>query len=1028
MKRIATLLFSLIALSPTLFAQSYFSDNFESYNVNDFLGVASPIWTTWSNAPGGSEDVKIANNDAFSGTKSIYFNSPGGNGPNDVVLPFGGVRSTGRFKFTSMFKVPTGKAAYFNFQGGTFVSQIWTIDFYMRSGGTFDVTNSGGLRGNYPQGVWFELAIDVDLDSDTWEVFINNVSQGKFTNSNSISYLDIYPVDPNTEFWMDDISYCVNNACNAEIAVNSVTINPNPVCTHHPADVTVALKNNSSFPAPGMDLSIEVGPDRLLQKIKLNNLAGGKDTVITIPGLFKSSLAGNNLKVNAINASGDLNPANDTAKTTVNVNASPSETTITKGTPFTTPRPLTNGTKLDPDIVAAKDMLSYDITAPKGYLNTGYGFTWNIPSFTVKTKNGTVVPSALYSFTPPVGATNGKITFSPDSTFTDSSIVVTFSVVDKTTLCDSILSRYIYVAPKPKVGYTAVNVCDKEDVIFSNGSSISSGILNHQWSFGDLTTSNLTEPVKRYATAGSYTVKLVVTSDYGYKDSATTIVNVYQIPIADFDFINACEGTAIQLNDNSSVPSGTPVYEWDFGTSPKTTATGTSVSKLYSVPNTYLVTMKVTVNGCASTTSRYVTQEPRTTPKFSYTPTQCDNSDVEFTNLTNQPSFGSASYFWKYGDGVQTTEVSPKHTYNTFTSYTVTLISTTNFGCIDSTQQTVVLSQSPTASFTNTAVDCNRSPIIFTNTSVIPSGSVNNYEWDFGDGDKDFVENPTHQYANPGTYEVTMKAKSNNGCSSETRTSFTVLLKPIAAFAAGNVCQGEALQLGNISVSPDNSPLTYKWSFGNGDSSALISPEITYTAAGPYSITLKAENGNGCIDEETISINVFETPVVTILASSANTGNGGFKFATNTTGTGYTYFWLFGDGASSTQQNPDYRYYDDGLKFVKLRVTTPNGCSSTATDTVAINMLGIDNINSAAINVYPNPSAGRFIVDLNAVNNSDIKLINVTDMLGRVVASNIALATNGTAEVDLTAQAAGIYYLNVSTSNGLQTVKLNVAK
>ena len=58
MKKIATLLFSLVVFTPSLFSQ-YFSDDFESYTVNDFLAVASPVWTTWSNAPGGSEDVKL---------------------------------------------------------------------------------------------------------------------------------------------------------------------------------------------------------------------------------------------------------------------------------------------------------------------------------------------------------------------------------------------------------------------------------------------------------------------------------------------------------------------------------------------------------------------------------------------------------------------------------------------------------------------------------------------------------------------------------------------------------------------------------------------------------------------------------------------------------------------------------------------------------------------------------------------------------------------------------------------------------
>ena len=91
-------------------------------------------------------------------------------------------------------------------------------------------------------------------------------------------------------------------------------------------------------------------------------------------------------------------------------------------------------------------------------------------------------------------------------------------------------------------------------------------------------------------------------------------------------------------------------------------------------------------------------------------------------------------------------------------------------------------------------------------------------------------------------------------------------------------------------------------------------------------------------------------------------------------------------------------------------------------------MLGVNNVNDVSVNVYPNPSAGKFIVDLSAVNSNDIKAINVTDMLGRIVVNNIITTTNGTAEIDLATQAAGIYYLNIYTNNGLQTVKLTVTQ
>lgn len=1025
MKKIVTLLFVFTAFLPSAFGQQYFSDDFESYLVNDFLGVASPTWTTWSNSPGSSEDVKIVDTDAFSGTKSIYINSPFGGGPNDVVLPFGGVHNTGRFKFSSKFKIPTGKAAYFNFQGGASTGTLWTIEFSFRTGGTFDIASSGGLTGTYPQGSWFDLTIDIDYTTGTWEVFIDNVSKGKFTNTNPVSYLDIFPADANSEFWVDDVSFCRNNACNAEIQVNSVSVNPNPVCTHHPADVTVNLKNNSTFQCPGLELEIEVGGSKNKQYVPLK-LDGGKDTTVTITGLFNSKVAGSNLPVSAVNASGDLVPSNDTAKTTMNVNASPSGSFIGKSIPFTTPRPLTQGTDVDPDIVAAKDALTYEIGTPVGYTSGGFGTTWDIVSLTVKTKNGTTVSPTLYTYTQPSSGGNGKISFNPDSTLTDSAIVVSFVVINKSTLCDSALTRHIFVAPRPKVDFSAVNVCDKEDVVFTNNTTISSGLLSYEWKFGDGSSANLTQPIKLYDMAGSYNVKLIVTSDYGYKDSITKVVDVYQIPTANFEFVNACEGTALTFSDKSALPSGTPTFDWDFGTSPVSTGTGATTSKLYNVPNTYNVTLRVTVNGCSSSISKLVTQAPRTTPDFSFTATQCDNKDVDFTNNTAQPSFGSASFFWRLGDGGLSTQVSPKHTYNTFNSFDVTLISTTNFGCADSVVKTVALRQSPTASFTNTTVDCSRSPIAFTNTSVVPAGSTNNYEWDFGDGSADNTANPTYQYANPGVYNITMKAKSSNGCSSETQSTLVIKLKPKADFAAINVCAGTPLNITNTSVSPDNSPLTYKWYFGNGDSSTVLSPTVNYATNGVYNVTLYTENPTGCVDTKTQAVTVYETPVVSILSSSASTGNGGFKFTTNTTGTGYTYFWLFGDGGSSTQQSPEYVYNDDGLKFVHLVVTTPDGCKGQMADTVSVFRLGVNGASQATVSVYPNPSAGKFMVNFSDVNMNDVTDMYVTDLLGRTVINNIAIPVSGVAEFDLAGQAAGIYYLNINTVNGLQTVKLSL--
>jgi hypothetical protein len=77
--------------------------------------------------------------------------------------------------------------------------------------------------------------------------------------------------------------------------------------------------------------------------------------------------------------------------------------------------------------------------------------------------------------------------------------------------------------------------------------------------------------------------------------------------------------------------------------------------------------------------------------------------------------------------------------------------------------------------------------------------------------------------------------------------------------------------------------------------------------------------------------------------------------------------------------------------------------------------------------VYPNPSSGKFMVDLSGVEAGTITGMNVTDMLGRRV-QDINTQVQGTAAIDISSHAAGVYYLNISTINGLQTIKLVVSK
>ena len=118
MKKLYTLSLMLFISVAFINAQSSFSDDFESYSVGDKVGTVSSEWTTWSGATGGNEDATVTDNQASSGSNSIYFGSTSANGgPQDVVLPFGGKLESGLFTFSIKVYVDNGGGAYYNFQG-----------------------------------------------------------------------------------------------------------------------------------------------------------------------------------------------------------------------------------------------------------------------------------------------------------------------------------------------------------------------------------------------------------------------------------------------------------------------------------------------------------------------------------------------------------------------------------------------------------------------------------------------------------------------------------------------------------------------------------------------------------------------------------------------------------------------------------------------------------------------------------------------------------------------------------------------
>lgn len=208
MKKI--LLASFIIAASLISRSQSFSDDFESYNVGDALAATSDVWETWSSADGGADDTDVSATLAHSGNQSLYFASTSATGgPQDCVLPFPGELAVGQFNLEMWMYVNEGTGAYFNLQADENIGTTWAADVYFNSDGSCVFTSGGALNLDafYPQGAWFKLRMENNLSTNTWEIFIDDVSQGSYANAQTqIASMDIYPVQGN-QFYIDDVAY-----------------------------------------------------------------------------------------------------------------------------------------------------------------------------------------------------------------------------------------------------------------------------------------------------------------------------------------------------------------------------------------------------------------------------------------------------------------------------------------------------------------------------------------------------------------------------------------------------------------------------------------------------------------------------------------------------------------------------------------------------------------------------------------------------------------------------------------------------
>jgi gliding motility-associated-like protein len=488
---------------------------------------------------------------------------------------------------------------------------------------------------------------------------------------------------------------------------------------------------------------------------------------------------------------------------------------------------------------------------------------------------------------------------------------------------------------EPQVAYTATNVCFGNNVDFKNNSKITVGSMTYNWTLGDGNTSGNPSPSYAYATTGTYNVKLVATSNNGCKDSASSQVTVYTQPVVNFATADVCQADAIVTTNNST---GGGSYTWTFGDGSGSSASAPTHN--YSAPGKYWVKLEaLTSNGCYDADSTEVNAFAE--PQVAYTAANvCDGNDVVFNN-NSKIAAGTMTYVWDLGNGASTGNPAPSYQYASNGTYAVKLVATSNNGCKDSVTRNVTVYTMPVVDFAAPNV-CFGETLTTTNNTT----GAASYAWNFGDGATSTLTSPTNFYAKSGNYNVRLIATTSNNCVDSLSKMVSIYAKPIARFDAKDVCDETAVSFANNSY---NANITaHNWSFGDGNTSAVINPSYTYASNGSYDVTLITISDNNCSDTLTKTIVVHPNPVVAF-ANTTECDYDSTEFTNNTTiasGT-ISYEWNFGTGDVSTAEHPSYMFPQAGVYVVGLVATSDMGCVRSTSATVVVNPSPVAGISLA---------------------------------------------------------------------------------
>ena len=506
----------------------------------------------------------------------------------------------------------------------------------------------------------------------------------------------------------------------------------------------------------------------------------------------------------------------------------------------------------------------------------------------------------------------------------------------------------------------------KDSATFIDKSTIADNTMStftYAWSFGEPAsgkndTSFFKDPKHNYSSIGPFNVNLKTTSAAGcFHDTTLILKKIYPQALANFSVNpeNCLNDTTFFTSKSNGSGSTITNWFWDFGDGSPINVDQNPSHLFTSFGAKAVKHWASTDKGCVSDTMiKIIIVNPLPSANFSSSLLACETKSIRFTDISTLTSDTIITWKWVFNDSstiVNNTSVlqNPAHIFAVAGNFNVTLIATSNKGCLSNIfSKQITINSLPVANFTLPAGVClPKDSATFTNLSTIAGNTMSTFthQWSFGDpasglNDTSNLKDPTHYYTTVGPFNINLKTTSAAGCFHDTTKIFSnIFPQSIADFSVNpENCLNDSTFFTSKSNGSGRAITNWFWDFGDGSPISVDqNPAHLFTSFGTKTIKHWANTDKGCISDTMVkNIIVNRLPSANFNNSTLACETKSISFtdiSTISAGSITAWQWAFNDPSSaanntSVVQNPTHIFATAGNYNVTLIVSSSKGCFS----------------------------------------------------------------------------------------------------